>query len=100
MTMIRITTETGSVYDIQESRGIAAKHGFPFKYGILKATPDWRPAYDASRSVGERFIAHDWVDEHGLDRIPEVGECLYISGLREWYLSTRVVRVEEVEDEY
>ena len=94
--MIRITTETGSVYDIQKSRGIAAKNGYPFKYGILKATPDWRPDHDAVVADGELFLAYDWVEEHGEDRIPEPGEYMYVSGLHEWYLTTKVVSVEEV----
>lgn len=95
--MLKITTETGSYYEFDEDRGIVVKNGsHAFKYGIVQATPNWGPAVRESAAKGASLFAHEWVTEHGEDRFPVVGECLYVVGFDAWYLSTPVVSVEEI----
>lgn len=95
--MIKITTSTGSYYEFREDRGIVTKNStHAFKYGTVRATPDWGPAAREAQEQGAGIFAHEWVDEHGEDRFPEVGECLYVSGFDGWYLSTPVVSVEVI----
>lgn len=95
--MLKITTETGSYYEFDVDRGIVTKNSsHAFKYGTVSATPDWGPAVTEATENGESIFAHDWVIEHGEDRFPEVGECLYVAGFGGWYLSTPVVSVEAI----
>ena len=92
--MILITTETGSTYEFREDEGIVSKNGrHTFKYGIVKATPDWYTAVKAIRDEGGNVRVSDWVGKHGEDRFPVVGECLSVAGFDAWYLSTPVASV-------
>lgn len=94
MTEIKIVTARGTYYEIDTDRRIACRNdAYTFKYGNLLATPNWRTAWEAE----DYFNEHEWATENGEDRIPEVGEHMYISGLHEWWLSTEVVSVEVVE---
>lgn len=87
----KLTTETGSVYEIDPKVQIAVKNGIhALKYGVLLATPDWDPS--EVRAQGPINFA--W--ETGQSRIPLEGECLYISGFGGWYLSTPITKVEEL----
>lgn len=96
----RYHTETGSYYDFREDRDIYSKNdSFSAKFGTLYATPDWRPAYDAAKAAGEAYFpTFEWVQANGReDEFPKVGECLYVSGLSGWHLSTKIVRIEEID---
>ena len=97
--MLLITTETGSTYEFHgEDMSLVTKNGHhTFKYGIVKATPDWHTAVKAIRDEGGNVRVSDWVGKHGEDRFPRVGECLYVAGFDAWYLSTPVVSVEEID---
>lgn len=94
-----ITTETGSTYEFHgEDMGLVTKNGYhTFKYGIVKATPNWGPAVKAIQDAGGTVRVSDWVGNHGKDGFPVVGECLYVAGFDAWYLSTPVVSVAEID---
>lgn len=95
---IKITTETGSSYVFNKNRGLVTKNeSHVFRYGVVKATPDWAPTARELHEKGEGLTVTDWLDEYGEDRFPEVGECLYVAGFEGWYLSTPVVSIEEID---
>ena len=82
---MRVTTESGSVYEISE-HGICVKtnsDGYrvdAFKAMTIKAVPD---------------SASSWEDIYNTpDGDPVVGQRMYISGLNTWWLTTPVVKVE------
>jgi len=82
---MKITTETGSVYDIDDN-GICIKTNAEgrridaFKPFIIKPVPDH------VTTLGEVY---------GLpEGNPVVGQRMYISGLNTWWISTPVVGVE------
>lgn len=83
---MKITTETGSVYNIGE-HGICVKtdkHGKQidaFKPFIIIPVPN------DVKILGEVFSLPQGE--------PVVGQRLYISGLDNWWLTTRVVEVEK-----
>lgn len=82
---VRITTETGSVYDISD-RGICHKMNKDghcvdaFKPFVIKAVPD------TVTTLGEVYELED--------SEPVIGQRMFISGLNNWWLSTNVVSVE------
>jgi hypothetical protein len=83
---MKITTESGSVYEI-DSRGVCVKKDSEgkkvdaFKVFSLKPVPDnlteWAELLEIPNSR------------------PSVGKRMYISGLNTYWISTAVVRVEE-----
>lgn len=86
MKPMKVTTEAGSVYDI-DSHGICIKTNAEgrrvgsFKPFIVKPVP---------------VSVRSWWEIHELpDGDPVVGQCMYISGLNTWWLTTPVVSVEE-----
>jgi hypothetical protein len=83
---MKITTESGSVYEIDE-RGILTKYNAngvgidAFKIWQMKAVP-----------VYVETMEEIWDMPAGE---PEVGKLLYVGGKDGWWLSTPVVRIEE-----
>lgn len=83
---MKITTETGSVYNIDE-HGICVKTDKngnridAFKPFIMIPVPD-----------GTKTLKDVLELPHG---DPVIGQRIYISGLDNWWLSTAVVKVEE-----
>jgi hypothetical protein len=83
---MKITTETGSVYEIDD-RLICRKYDKngvgidSFKVWYMKSVPDdvltMSELYDLPKGD------------------PEVGKRLYLGGRDSWWLSTRVVKIEE-----
>jgi len=86
MRPMKITTETGSVYDLSDS-GICTKTDAEgrrvdaFKPFVVKPVPD---------HVTTLKEVYELPDDY-----PVVGQRMYISGLNTWWLTTRVVLVEE-----
>lgn len=85
---MKVTTESGAVYRISEHR-ICYKtdhHGYhwsPFKIWTMKPIdPDNLPS--------------TWEEVHALPSgDPVIGMRLYVAGKDEWWFSTRVVSIEE-----
>lgn len=88
-----MTTETGSVYEIDVDSGIARKNRSSFKYGTFLVTPEWHDDYWLAVDSGAEFDAHEWAKENGEDRIPKNGDCIYVHGSKAWFLSTPIVGV-------
>lgn len=81
---MKITTETGSVYDIED--------GFCTKYNAEGQRVDAFKVW-AIKSVPEVPIT--WEELHDLPvTSPVVGQHLYVSGKDLWWLSTTIVSVE------
>jgi hypothetical protein len=83
---VKITTETGSVYNIDD-HGICVKTDKDgnridsFKPFTLKPVPD---------------SVHSWQEVHEIpNSYPVVGQRMYIGGLNMWWLTTLVVSIEE-----
>lgn len=81
---MKITTETGSVYDIDDG-------GICRKYSDGKLVDSFKAMF--KRSVPETVTKLEEVYE-----LPEgelkVGDRLYISGINNWWISTPIVRIE------
>ena len=84
---MKITTSSGSKYDIDLEYGIWRKNG-----GVPHQI-DWVRAVES----GERQRIASWrdLDEHSEERTPRVGEHLYIKGSGVWWLSTEIVSIED-----
>jgi hypothetical protein len=85
MKSVKITTESGSVYDIGDNgvcrkfdaRGVGVD---AFKVFYMKAVPeDVQTMKEINKLPNSK---------------PEVGKLLYIGGLKGWWLSTKIVRIE------
>ena len=82
---MRITTESGSVYEIKD--GICKKYNpqgvgvDAYKVYVMKAVPS------SVLTIGEIY---DLPESQ-----PEIGKRLYTSGKGSWWISTRVVSIEE-----
>lgn len=90
---MRIKTETGSYYDIDLYASTWSKNSTGqqslWEYA---AVPDWQDNRSEVLSAG----LVEWARKHGdMFRLPKVGECLYVMGRDEWWLSTKVMEVEE-----
>lgn len=90
---MRVSTETGSYYDIDLDVGLWSKNSAGrqslWEYA---AVPDWQDKRSEVMNVG----LVEWSRKHGrMFEIPKVGECLYIMGRDTWWLSTRVTSIEE-----
>lgn len=85
MKAMKITTETGSVYDI-DSRGVCRKTN---KEG--KLVDAFKPFYMAPVPDEVTTMAEVYELPQG---DPVIGQRMYISGLNNWWLSTAVVSVE------
>lgn len=82
--MKRVTTSTGSVYEFVD--GFVLKNGYMLGSVIVLM-------------ASENPINYPWVANDGWeDRFPEVGEHMYVNTLREWWISTPIVSIEEVDD--
>lgn len=85
---MKITTETGSVYSIDE-RGVCIKYDSAgravdsFKVWYLRVVPDW---------VTTTKELYELDDEP--TKVPEIGKRMYIGGKDTWWISTPVVRIE------
>lgn len=83
---MRITTESGSVYNI-DSRGICIKSNSEGKQ------------IDAFKVIAIKAIGENVSQWSDLAEIPNsspvVGKRMYISGFNTWWVSTAVVKVEE-----
>ena len=90
MAKLRVETSTGSVYFIDRDNRCWAKNSY-----------HWEPLNDLA--VGEwSGNRRDIPDFESWDRvdIPEVGKNMYIRGfgMNDWWLSTPIVAVREVEE--
>ena len=90
---MRIRTETGSYYDINLDVGFWSKNSTGrqslWEYA---AVPYWQDKRSEVMSTG----LVEWSRKHGrMFDLPSVGECLYIMSRDEWWLSTRVISIEE-----
>ena len=89
---MRIRTETGSYYDIDLDVGLWSKNSAGrqslWEYA---AVPYWQ---DKRSEVMDAGLI-EWSRKHGrMFDLPNVGECLYVMGRDEWWLSTRVTSIE------
>ena len=91
---MRVTTETGSYYDIDTDSGHWVKNGIDEHYTLsqLKSGPVGTFPWDKDHNP-----TPGWKDV----LIPEVGKYMYIHGrgISDWWRSTEVVSVEEIKDE-
>lgn len=91
---MRVTTETGSYYDIDTESGHWVKNGYDehFTLSRLMSGPAMTMPTDryGNQTPGWRDVL-----------IPAVGESMYIHGrgMSDWWRTTAVVSVEEVQDE-
>ena len=87
---MRITTESGAVYEI--IGGICCKTGHrgevysPFMVWTMKAIDQDNPpaTWEELRTIP--------------DGDPEIGKRMYVSGKDEWWISTKVVSIEEIDE--
>lgn len=86
--IIRVSTASGSFYDIDLTRREFSRNGDTRWSQIL----DWRTSGDNVRIPFEDWKPIDW---------PVVGESMYIQGrgLSDWFLSTPVVSIQEHDGE-
>lgn len=82
--MMKITTETGSVYDI-DSGGVCRKYRDgnvidSFKPYFMRSVPDTVKSLEEIYELPESEL--------------KIGDRLYISGLNNWWISTKMVRIE------
>ena len=81
---MKITTETGSVYDIEEG-------------GICRKYADGK-FVDSFKALFVRSVPETVTDLKDIFELPEedlkLGDRLYISGLNNWWISTPMVRIE------
>jgi hypothetical protein len=83
--MMVITTETGSSYQIEDS-GICKKRDSAGRFVSVFKVIRMTRVPDSAESMED--ILSMFPEE------PAVGSRVYISGLNEWWLSTRVVAIE------
>lgn len=85
---MKITTETGSVYNID--RGLCLKSDSSgtlidsFKVYVMKVIPDWVTTVEEIYDI-----------PNNPSMTPEVGKRLYLGGKDSWWISTRVIEIEE-----
>lgn len=85
---MKVHTKSGSTYHIDE-RGICRKYNAQgelidsFKAMTIKSVPSDRTSWQEVLALP--------------DSKPKVGESMYISGLNSWWLSTKVIEVEDSE---
>lgn len=84
--MLKFTTETGRVYYID------LEGGFWFRSPYFSTQRLWD-----IRAGSEKVWPWD-KPEVWEDRVPEVGEHLYIASREVWFVSTLIVSIEEVEN--
>lgn len=89
--MQKITTESGTVYQIGYGR--CQRGDGPSSYFTLIREP-----YSIKNEDLEG--ATSWIYIWKLDKHPvQIGMHLYVQGRDEWWLSTPIVSIEEIEDE-
>lgn len=89
--ILRATTETGSVYEIDVENQFWRKNNGPSeRIWTMKSIPE----LTQPTTLGELMKRLETVPDV---EVPVVGERLYISGKDEWAFSTVIVSVEEVE---
>jgi len=82
---LKVTTETGSYYEIDHENQFWSKNGGPKERLMNIRSGPW----------GEYVESDTWKDVE----VPEVGLSMYICSWNVWYLTTHVVSVEEIKDE-
>lgn len=90
MAKYEVETSTGSVYFIDTDKKQWAKNSHRFEYLKSIAVGDW----NGIRTNMPDFRSWPEVD------LPEVGRNMYIQGrgLNDWYLTTPIVEIREVEE--
>lgn len=90
MAKYEVETSTGSVYYIDTDKRQWAKNSYWFEYLETIAVGDW----DGTRSNVPDFYQWQPVD------LPEVGRNMFIKGrgMNDWYLTTPIVEIREVEE--
>lgn len=83
---IRVTTESGSYYDIDITRRLFERNGDGLEVAIM----EWRSG-DIDESPIRDWPEVDW---------PVIGETMYIhgEGLANWYLTTKVTQINELDE--
>lgn len=83
----KITTKSGSVYEIRGGRFTKNGKDMMSLYG----NPFCISAEDLEK-------AENWVDIYASEHLPlQAGLCMYITGRDQWWLTTPIVSIEEEE---
>jgi hypothetical protein len=83
---MRVTTESGSVYDIDENSRVCRKYNpqgvgvDAYKVYVMKAVPDKVLTLEEIYELPESQ--------------PEIGKRLYTSGKDSWWISTKVIAID------
>lgn len=86
----KITTKSGTVYQIANGR--CQRGDGAYSYFTLIQKP-----YCIKNEDLEGVTT--WKEIYALEKHPvQVGMCLYVSGRDEWWLSTPITSIEEIED--
>lgn len=91
--MLKVTTETGRQYLID------TEGGFWWRLNKTDGSPGWTQRLWFLKRGTHFGWPHESPEGAWEDGLPEVGKFMYISSKDEWYVSTEVVSVEEVDDE-
>jgi hypothetical protein len=91
--MLRITTESGRVYDVDTEAGFWYRHPKAGEY-----QNGWERLWEFKAHAHYSEGRIDWphADDTWEDRCPVAGEHLYVSCRDKWWISTAVATVEEV----
>lgn len=91
--MLRFTTETGRVYDVDLENGFWLRHAKPGGY-----QGGWERLWEfkAGKADGPWGLPHEYPDQWEDDRAPVVGEHLYVGALNVWHASSLIVSIEEL----
>lgn len=80
-----VTTENGRQYDIDLDTGFWAR------------SPHWAPHRTWMLQAGDQKV-EPWNGGTWEERMPEVGEHLYIGDRDQWFVSNKVISIEEKTD--
>jgi hypothetical protein len=84
--MKKITTKSGAVYLIDNARGFWKKND-----------SDWDRTYWAYSVYGEDLSK--WANQEEVEHLEiQVGAHLYIGSKNMWWMSTKIKKIEEVDD--
>lgn len=88
MTLV-LTTESGRIYKLE------------LDHNFWSRSPHFRHHVIWELKAGQKM---EWptLENQAFwrDGVPEIGEHLYVRGYDEWYVSTKIVSIEEVDDEH
>ena len=89
--MYKITTSTGSVYQVDTDQGLWKKNDDPWEriWALNAVSPDL---------FGKGLTRDEILEQSTQDTIPQPGEHLYVASRDVWWMSTSVTSVEEIDD--